>query len=323
MKKTLPIVIVLVLVAAIFIGIGISRKGKQGGQRSIAVIPKGITHMFWQSIRRGADKAGAEAGIKIYWNGPEREGNREKQIQIIEDFITQKVSGIVLAPIDNKALVPSVEKIHAKKIPCVIIDSGIETDKYVSFVATDNYKGGVIAARRMGKILNGKGKIVVVKYAPGSASTMKREDGFINTIEKEFPEIEIVDTKYGMDTVETSLQAAEDLLTKNAELDGLFACNESTSVGALRALQSQGRAGKMKMIGFDAGGLLIEGVKTGVVDSLVVQNPYKMGYTGVQALIATLDGKKVEKRVDTGVVLVTKENLETEEIKELLKGMHQ
>jgi ribose transport system substrate-binding protein len=291
MKKALQIII-LVVIAVIFIGIGISRKGKQESRRSIAVIPKGITHIFWESIHRGADKAGAEAGVKIFWNGPEREGNREKQIQIIEDFITQKVSGIVLAPIDNKALVPSVEKIHAKNIPCVIIDSGIDTDKYISFVATDNYKGGVIAARRMGKILNGKGKIVVVKYAPGSASTMKREDGFINTIEKEFPEIEIVDTKYGMDTVETALRAAEDLLTKNVDLDGLFACNESTSVGALRALQSRGRAGKMKMIGFDAGKALIDGLKEGAIDSLVVQNPYKMGYTGVQAIIATLGGKK-------------------------------
>ncbi len=321
MKKALLIIVVLVLIAIIFIGIGISRKGKVGGQRQIAVIPKGITHIFWESIRRGAEKAGAEAGVKIFWNGPEREGNREMQIQIIEDFITQKVSGIVLAPIDNKALVPSVEKIYDKKIPCVIIDSGIDTDKYVSFVATDNYQGGVIAARRMGKILSGKGKIVVVKYAPGSASTMKREDGFISTIEKEFPEIEIVDSKYGLDTVETALQAAEDLLTKNTELDGIFACNESTSVGTLRALQSQRRAGKMKMIGFDAGGLLIDGVKAGVVDSLVVQNPYKMGYEGVRVLMATLDGEKVERRVDTGVTLVTKENLETPEIRELLKGM--
>jgi ribose transport system substrate-binding protein len=321
MKKALPIIVILVLIAIVFIGIGISRKGKRGGQRQIAVIPKGITHIFWESIRRGAEKAGAEADVKIFWNGPEREGNREMQIQIIEDFITRKVSGIVLAPIDNKAMVPSVEKIYAKSIPCVIIDSGIDTDKYVSFVATDNYKGGVIAARRMGKILSGKGRIVVVKYAPGSASTMKREDGFINTIEKDFPEIEIVDSKYGLDTVETSLQAAEDLLTKNTELDGIFACNESTSVGTLRALQSQRRAGKMKMIGFDAGGLLIEGVKAGIVDSLVVQNPYKMGYEGVRVLIATLDGKKVERRVDTGVMLVTKENLETPEIRELLKGM--
>ena len=131
MKKALPIIVVLVLIAIVFIGIGIARKGKQGGQRQIAVIPKGITHIFWESIRRGAEKAGAEAGVKIFWNGPEREGNREMQIQIIEDFITQKVSGIVLAPIDNKALVPSVEKIYAKNIPCVIIDSGIDTDKYV------------------------------------------------------------------------------------------------------------------------------------------------------------------------------------------------
>jgi ribose transport system substrate-binding protein len=322
MKKALPIIIIFVVIVVLFIGIGITRKGKQGSQRRIAVIPKGITHIFWESIRRGAEKAGAEAGVKIFWNGPEREGNREMQIQIIEDFITQKVSGFVLAPIDNKALVPSVEKICAREIPCVIIDSGIDTDKYVSFIATDNYKGGVIAARRMGKILNGKGKIVVVKYAPGSASTMKREDGFIDTIKKEFPEIEIVDTKYGLDTVETALQAAEDLLTKNTELDGLFACNESTSVGALRALQSQGRAGKMKMIGFDAGGLLIEGVKTGVVDSLVVQNPYRMGYEGVKVLVAALDGKKVERRVDTGVTLVTKDNLETPEIQALMKGMY-
>lgn len=323
MKKALPIIILFVVIAVIFIGIGISRKGQQSGQRQVAVIPKGITHVFWESIRRGAEKAGAEAGVKIFWNGPEREGNREMQIQIIEDCITQKVSGFVLAPIDNKALVPSVEKIHARDIPCVIIDSGIDTDKYVSFVATDNYKGGVIAAKRMGKILNGKGKIVVVKYAPGSASTMKREDGFINTIEKEFPDIEIVDTKYGLDTVETALQAAEDLLTKNAELDGIFACNESTSVGTLRALQSQRRAGKMKMIGFDAGGLLLEGVRTGVVDSLVVQNPYKMGYEGVRTLIAALDGTKVERRLDTGVTLVTKDNLETAEIQALLKGTHQ
>lgn len=323
MKKTLPIIIVLIVIAGIFIVIGIANKGKQGSQRRIAVIPKGTTHIFWESIRRGAERAGAEAGAKIFWNGPEREGNREMQIQIVEDFITQKVSGIVLAPIDDKALVPSVEKIFDANIPCIVIDSGIDTDKYISFIATDNYKGGVLAAERMGKILKGKGKIVVVKYAPGSASTTKRENGFINTIKENFPEIEIVDTKYGMDTVETSLQATEDLLTKNAELDGLFACNESTSVGALRALQSQGHAGKMKMVGFDAGGLLIEGLKTGDVDSLVVQNPYKMGYEGVKALIDTLDGKKVPRRVDTGVVLVTKENLETPEIQALLKGTHQ
>lgn len=318
MKRLLPI-IVLVIIAVVLITVGLVRKAGSKNVRRIAVIPKGTTHIFWESVHEGAKKAAQETGVEIFWNGPEREGDREKQIQIIEDFITQRVSGIVLAPNDSKALVPVVEKIQQRQIPCVIIDSGIDTDKYVSFVATDNYQGGVIAAKRMGEILGNKGKVIVVKYSPGSASTTMRENGFIETIGKEFPYIEIVDTKYGMDTVETALQATEDLLTKNAVLDGLFACNESTSVGALRALQSQGRVGKMKMIGFDAGKLLIEGVKSGEIDSLVVQNPTKMGYEGVKAVVAVLEGKEVRRRIDTGVALVTRENLNTPEIQSLLR----
>ncbi len=320
MKKALPIIIALVVIAVIFIVFGIVNKGKQTDQRRIAVIPKGTTHIFWESVRRGAEKAGAEAGVKILWNGPKRETDREEQIQIIEDFIVQKVSGIVLAPLDSKALVPKVEELYNKNIPCVIVDSGIDTDKYVCFAATDNYIGGLIAARRMGKILNGKGKIVVLKYVPGSASTTNRENGFVDTIKKEFPEIDIVDTQYGKDTVETALQVTEDMLTKNAELDGLFACNASTSVGALQGLRSQGRTGKIKMVGFDTEKALIDGLKEGVIDSLVAQNPFKMGYEGVKAVVAVLDGKELPtRRIDTGVTLVTQENLNTPEIQALLR----
>ena len=317
MKKAL-VVIVLVAVAVVFIVIGLARKEKSDDERRIAVIPKGTTHIFWQSVRAGAEAAGAEAGVKIFWNGPERETDREKQIQIIEDSIVQRVSGIVLAPNDSKALVPLVERIYARGIPCVIIDSAIETERIVCFAATDNYKGGVIAARRMGKILGGKGKIIVIKYVPGSASTTNRENGFIDTIEKEFPEIEILDTKYGGDTVETALQATEDLLTKHTELDGLYACNAPTSVAALQALARPGRTGKIKMVGFDAEEALVKGLRAGVIDSLVVQNPYKMGYLGVQTVLAKIDGKEVPKHIDTGVVLVTGENMGEPEIKDLL-----
>lgn len=320
MKKALPIIIALVVIAVIFIVFGIVNKGKQTDQRRIAVIPKGTTHIFWESVRKGAEKAGAEAGVKILWNGPKRETDREEQIQIIEDFIVQKVSGIVLAPLDSKALVPKVEELYNKNIPCVIVDSGIDTDKYVCFAATDNYIGGLIAARRMGKILNGKGKIVVLKYVPGSASTTNRENGFVDTIRKEFPEIDIVDAQYGKDTVETALQVTEDMLTKNAELDGLFACNASTSVGALQGLRSQGRTGKIKMVGFDTEKALIDGLKEGTIDSLVAQNPFKMGYEGVKAVVAVLDGKELPtRRIDTGVTLVTQENLNTPEIQALLR----
>ncbi|MHC4664803.1 MAG: ABC transporter substrate-binding protein [Planctomycetota bacterium] len=317
MKKAF-MVIVLVAVVAVFVVISLKRKGAAKDVRRVAVIPKATTHVFWQAVRRGAEEAGAQRGVKIFWNGPERESDREKQIQIVEDFIVQKVSGIVLAPNDSKALVPSVEKIFAKNIPCVIIDSGIETDRYVCFAATDNYKGGVIAAGRMGRILKGNGKIIVVKYVPGSASTTNREDGFIDTINKEFPGIQILDAQYGKDTRETALQVTEDMLTRNAELDGLYACNASTSAGALRALESQGRAGKIKMVGFDADEMLLDGLRAGVIDSLVVQNPYKMGYEGVKAVIAKLDGEEVPKRIDTGVELVTKERLAEPEIKDLL-----
>jgi ribose transport system substrate-binding protein len=211
-----------------------------------------------------------------------------------------------------------VEEMFARNIPCVIIDSEIDTDKYVSFAATNNYQGGVIAARRMGKILDGKGKVIVVKFMPGSGSTTNRENGFIDTIEKEFAGIEIVDTKYGMATVETALQAAEDLLTKHTELDGLYACNAGTSVGSAQALQSQGRTGNIKMVGFDAEETLIDKLKSGVIDSLVVQDPYKMGYIGVKTLVDKLNGKEVPKSIDTGVELITLERLEEPRIKALL-----
>jgi len=311
-------VIALVVIAAVFIIIGIIRKGSSHDEHRIAVIPKGTSSVFWESVRLGAQKAGEELGYEISWNGPELESDRERQIQIVEDFIALKVAGVVLAPNGSNALVPKVEEMFAKNIPCVIIDSEINTDKYVSFAATNNYQGGVIAARRMGKILDGKGKVIVVKFMPGSGSTTNRENGFIDTIEKEFPDIDIVDTKYGMATVETALQAAEDLLMKHAELDGLYACNAGTSVGSAQALQSQSRTGDIKMVGFDAEETLLDKLRSGVIDSLVVQDPYKMGYIGVKTLVDKINGKDVPKLIDTGVELITVERLEEPKIKALL-----
>jgi len=290
----------------------------QSSNHGIAVIPKGSTHDFWKSVHAGANAAGKEFGYEIYWNAPELETDRERQIQIVEDFIVQKVDGLVLAPVDKDALVPAVEKLANLKIPCAIIDSAIGTDKYITFAATDNYKGGAMAAQRMGKILDGLGKVIMIKYAPGSASTTERENGFTETLAKEFPGIEIVDAKYGMATVESALQATEDLLTRHPHLEGLFACNASTAVGAFQALQSQKRP-EVKMVGFDAEAALIDGLRAGQIDSLVVQDPFKMGYEGVKAIAAFRKGQPVEKRIDTGVTVITRESLDEAKIKELLK----
>lgn len=325
MKKTLLLLPLAMMLLVLPAGCGkksagdANAPGGGGATKSIAVIPKGTTHVFWQSVKAGAEAAGKEFGFKIYWNGPERETDRERQIQIIEDYIVQKVDGIVLAPLDKQALIPTVEKLDSLKVPCAIIDSGIETEKVLTFAATDNFQGGALAAKRMGEILGGKGKVVVVKYVPGSGSTTERENGFIETLQKEFPNIQIVDTKYGQDTVETALQATEDLLTRNKELQGLYACNASTAVGALQALQSQKRS-EVKMVGFDAEKALLEGLKAGQIDALVVQNPFKMGYEGVRALARKLQGETVAKRIDTGVEVVTKARLNEPAIQDLLKG---
>jgi ribose transport system substrate-binding protein len=285
---------------------------------TVAVIPKGTTHSFWQSIRAGAEAAGKELDCKIFWTGPEREGDRERQIQIVEDVIAQKVDAVVLAPLDSRALVPSVENLANRNIPCVIVDSGVETERYVTFAATDNHQGGTLAARRMGQILGGKGNLLVLKYAQGSASTMARENGFIETIQKEFPEMKIVDTKYGLDTVETALQAAEDLLTRNQNGQGFFACNESTAVGALQALASQKR-NEIKLVGFDSAPALLQALRGGQIDALIVQNPYKMGYEGVKSAVAAVKHQPVSKKMDTGVAVVTKENLDEPKYRELLR----
>ena len=333
-KNVLIPVFLLVAVAAVVAGLFLkkgdntprqsdpSKAERAGEQRKsvgpIAVIPKGTTHSFWNSVLAGAQKAAKEHQVEIFWTGPDREGDREKQIQIVEDFIVKKVAGIVLAPTDAGALVPVVERAAAAGIPVVIIDSDIETDKRVSFVATDNYAGGALAAKHMVKLLGGKGKVAVIKYMAGSASTTAREKGFIETLKKEFPGIDLVEDRYGMDTVETALSAAEDVLTRHQELDGIFACNESTSRGTLRALESQGRADRIKMIGFDAADALVKGLESGRIDALVVQNPQAMGYKGLNSAIAAIKGDPVQARIDTGVELVTKDRLNSPEIRALI-----
>jgi ribose transport system substrate-binding protein len=216
--------------------------------------------------------------------------------------------------------VPSVEKIYSKNIPCVIIDSGVETDKYLSYMATDNYKGGALAAERIGALLQGKGKVILVEWTPNAASTEARAKGFRETLAEKSPDIELIDSRYpNPPTMDKARDVTEDMLAKHAEVDAVFACNATTAGGALQALRSPTHAKhNIKMVGFDAWPMLVEGLKNGELDSLVIQNPYKMGYEGVKAVVKKIHGKEVPKHVDTGVELVTKERLEEPKIKELL-----
>jgi len=293
---------------------------------TIAVIPKGTTHEFWKSINAGAVKAQRELStggtkVEIIWKGPLREDDRDQQIQVVENFMSRHVSAIVLAPLDSQALVRPVNNAISAGVPVVVIDSDLKSDKYVSFIATDNYKGGQMAGEEMGKQLGGKGNVVLLRYAVGSASTEAREAGFLDALKSKFPDVKIISSdQHAGATRETSYGVAQNLINRfGREANGVFCPNENSTIGMTKALRDVGLArGKVKMIGFDAGSLSIQDLKNGDVQALVVQNPMLMGYLGVATAIKHLHGEKVEKRIDTGVVLVTRDNMDQPEIKDLL-----
>jgi ribose transport system substrate-binding protein len=283
-----------------------------------AVIPKGQAHIFWQTVHAGAAAEAAEAGVDIDWNGPATESDFARQIAIADDFINRHVDGILLAPTDRDALAPAIHRAAQAGIPLSIFDSGANSEEYVSFVATDNYGGGAMAARRLAKILNGKGAVAMIAVMPGGASTLAREQGFTETLQKEFPGIKLVASQYGMSDRARSMSVSEDILTAHPGLDALFASNESSTIGAAQAIKERGLAGKVKLVGFDSSPSLVEDLRAGVIDSLVLQDPFTIGFEGMKTLIDHHAGQTPAKTIALAPNLVTSENLNDPKVQQLL-----
>lgn len=283
----------------------------------VGVVPKGANHIFWKTVHAGALKAASEFGFEVEWNAPALEVDSGRQIEIVESMVNKRVAGIVLAPVDRHALVAVVERAANAGIPVAIFDSGIDTHKIISYVATNNTEGGRIAARRMDEILGGKGKVGIIGFMPGSASTMEREHGFQDEMRTKFPGVNIVGLQFGMADRAKAMAVTENILTAHPDLAGLFADNESSSSGAVQALKSRG-ARNVKLVAFDASEQLIADLKDGVIDSLVVQNPFKMGYESTRAIGLKLKGETPPRLFDSGVTLVKRDELERPAIRELL-----
>jgi ribose transport system substrate-binding protein len=235
------------------------------------------------------------------------------------------VNGIVLAPLDDAALRPPVEDAVRAGIPVVIIDSDLKSDKYVSFAATDNYAGGVKAGQLLARLLNGQGRVVMLRCMEGSASTIDREQGWLDEIKKH-PGLQVVSAnQFGGAVTEEAYKVSENLLGRfrkpdgSLDLDGIFASNESTTFGMLRALQDNKWAGKVEFVGFDSSEMLVKALEAGQLHGLILQDPMKMGYLGVKTMVAHLRGEKVEKRLDTGATAVTPENMNQPEVRALLE----
>lgn len=300
--------------------------GVEGGTKTkplrIAVIPKGTTHEFWKSVHAGAVKASRELGVEIVWKGPLKEDDLKQQIDLVQSFTAQGVSGIVLAPLNDKALVGSVKSAKDAKIPVVVFDSDLASEDHVSFVATDNRAAGKLGCEHLAKQVKDKGGAIVLRYQEGSASTNHREEGCLDALKAANVKI-LSDNQYGGATTESAHKASESLLLAQGAADGkvagVFTPNESTTFGMLRAIEKANLAGKLSFVGFDASDKLVAGVESGGIEGLVLQDPFNMGYLAVKTMVQHLKGEKVEKRIDTGSKLVTKANMNEPEMKRLLK----
>ena len=270
-------------------------------------------------------QAGDEFGADIVWLGPLLEQDKDGQITVVQNFITQRVDGIVLAPIDSQALVSPVKEAHEEGIPVVIFDSGLDEASLgdpaavVSYVATDNHHGGELAADEIARRLLKGGRVVLLRYMVGSQSTQEREQGFLDGLAK-YPQLKILSSdQYSGDTPQSALDKAQQMLGKYGnEIDALFAVCEPNTTGTLRALEETGQAGKVVFIGFDPSERIVQALTENKVQGVVLQNPVRMGYLAVKAMIEHLNGQKVEKQINTGEVIATPENMNEPAIKPLL-----
>jgi len=314
--------LVLAGLALLLAGCAATDEPNAGDTLTIAVIPKATMHVYWKSVLAGARRAEADIeGVRVLWQGPAREDDRADQVALVETFIQKRVDGLVLAPLDEKALVPPVRRAREAGIPVVIIDSALaDPEAAVSFVATDNYQGGVMAGRHMAELLGGKGKVIVLRYLVGSASNVKREEGFLAETARHGG-IEVASSdQHGGPTVETAMAAGEALLTKfgPGQVDGIFCPNEPMAWGMLRALEAAGRAGTVKLVAFDTSDRLLAAMEKGHLHALVLQDPVRMGEEGVRTVVAHLRGKEVPERIDTGVTLATPANLSEPDVDRLV-----
>jgi ribose transport system substrate-binding protein len=285
--------------------------------KAIAVIPKSTKQVFWRSVEAGAREGAREAGVEMVWKGSLEEDDPAQQIQIVEQFVLEDVGGIVLAPIDHTALRQPVAAAMQKGIPVVGMDSGLKGEPFRDFVATvstNNHRAGEMAGEQLGELLDGKGKVVLFRFKQGSASTRQREVGFLEALKK-FPDINVIlDNRYSGTTAGVARSTALNILDKLKEADGIFCSTEPNTLGMLLALRENNLAGTTKLVGVDTSPGLIEGLKNGEIQALVVQHPKKMGREAVKILVAKMKGETVPTVVDSGATIITKKNLNTLEI---------
>lgn len=316
-----------VLCVAVVIAVLVLARGDGGTARpqrlTVAMVPMGTIDVYWKAVHAGGLKAARELDLDLVWQGPMKHGDRSAQFDVLQSMVARGVSGIVLAPIDDHALCGPVEDAYRWKIPVVTIDSYLNSRRVVSSIATDNYKGGVLGGEHLAALLQGRGRVALMRGVEGCSSNDNRERGFLDAMKK-YPGIQVVScNQRSGPTTETAFKSAENLLTslrsgESLNLEGIFCPNELTTFGMLRALQESGLTKKVKFVGFDSGADLNAALARGEIQALVVQDPVAMGYQGVYAIVATLNGKPPTARVDVPATVITTDNMTQPRNRQLL-----
>ena len=295
---------------------------QQRTKKLIAVVPKATSHLFFVSIHAGVRDAERDFGVEVLWNGPRDETDYSRQIEIVDSMVSRHVDGLAISATDRTALVAPVRRAMQAGIPVTVFDSGLDVKGYVTFVATDNYGAGQTAARKLAELIHGKGKVAELMQKPGGSSTGDRERGFDDTMAKEFPAISIVAKQYGMGDPAKSRNAAEDILTAHQNLDGMFCSAEANSIGAVQALKSRNLGGKLKLITFDSSDIHIAALKDGIIDVMLVQDAYRIGYEAVRSLVMKLNGQTPPPQMDLSVHVIRKQDLGQQDVQALLFPKH-
>lgn len=292
----------LLLLSSLFLGLATGAFA----QKKFVLITMDSMDEHWLSVKKGAETKAKELGdVDIIFRAPAGKVDPNEQTRMVEDAINQKVDAILLAPSDKSALGPVVERAIDEKIPVVIIDSPVDAEGYVTFLSTDNYAAGALAADTLAKLVNEKGKVGIINAQPGAGTAIARSSGFEDRLKEKYPNMKVAGIQYSNGDKAVALNQATDMMTANPDLVGFYGSNEGSTVGISRALEESGNIGKIKLVGFDFSKDTITGLKNGSIQASMVQNPEKMGYDGVAAAYDNINGKEVPKHVDTGVKVAT------------------
>ncbi|MBE2276686.1 MAG: ABC transporter substrate-binding protein [Rhodobacteraceae bacterium] len=283
----------------------------------IPLVSKGFQHQFWQAVKAGADKAAAEFGVEVTFEGPDTEAQVDKQMDMLAAALAKKPAAIGFAALDSQAAIPLLKQAQEAGIPVIAFDSGVDSDIPATTVTTDNLAAAALAADKMAELIGGGGKVALVVHDQTSRTGIDRRDGFVNRVKEAYPDIEIVDIQYGAGDQLQSTEITKAILTANPDIKGIFGANEGSAIGVLNAIKETGTTGVV-VIGYDSGKVQKDAIRAGEMAGAITQSPVGMGYETVKAAVAATKGEKLPTTIDSGFAWYDKTNIDAPEIAAVL-----